>query len=80
LEAGYATNRVLDALPSFGIGGHTWSGIASLSHPLGERLALQIGYTRLHQSYSSVTVISSDPDRNNAWVSLSYQFERPLGR
>jgi hypothetical protein len=80
MGASYSTNRVLDPLTSFGGEGHSWSGTVSLQHPLGEHLALQMGYTRLHQSYHDVAAISSAPNRNNVWLSLSYQFERPLGR
>ena len=80
LGAAYNANRVLDSLSSFEDGGHTWSATAALEHPLGERFTLQIGYTRLHQSYPFIAVISNSPDRNNAWVSFSYRFQRPFGR
>lgn len=80
LGASYSTNSVLESQALVGLGGHSWSGSASLEHPLGDMLNLQMGYTRLHQSYSSITAISQAPDRNYVWLSLSYQFERPLGR
>jgi hypothetical protein len=76
----YLVNRVLDSPGSFGNGGHSVSGTASLERSLGEHLGLQMGYTRLHQSYANVPVISNTPNRNNVWVSLSYQFDRPMGR
>ncbi|HMJ20495.1 MAG TPA: hypothetical protein VK513_01260 [Terriglobales bacterium] len=78
--ASYSTSRVLDPLNSFGSDGHSWSGTVSVQHPVGERFAVQMGYTRLHQNYRDVAAIANAPNRNNAWVSLSYQFERPLGR
>jgi hypothetical protein len=80
LGGNYVSNRVLDALPSFTAGGHSFSANVSLQHPLGENLGVQVGYTRLHQRYSNLEAISSAPDRNTAWVSLSYQFDRPFGR
>lgn len=80
LGANYSTNSVLESQPFLGIGGHSWSVTASLQHSLGENLSAQMGYTHLHQSYSSITAISKAPDLNGIWVSLSYQFERPLGR
>jgi len=80
LGSSYSTNSVLDSQPALGVGGHTWLGTASLQHPLGEGLDIQVGYTHLHQSYGSVAAISNTPDRNNVWVSFSYQFERALGR
>ena len=47
---------------------------------MGERLALQMGYTHLHQSYSSIAAIAQAPERNYVWMSIAYQFLRPLGR
>jgi hypothetical protein len=81
LEASYSTSTLLDpSAGGFGTGGHTWAGAAILQHPLGERLGLQLGCTHLHQSYSDVAAVSGAPDQTTAWVSLSYQFARPLGR
>lgn len=80
LGAGYSTNAVLDSGPLSNFRGHGWSGTASLQHPVGERLALQLGYSHLHQSYVSIAAISQEPDRNYVWMSLSCQFVRPLGR
>jgi hypothetical protein len=60
--------------------GHTLSGTASVQHTIGERLKAEFEYTRLHQSYSGVQVISGAPDSNRESISLSYQFTRPLGR
>lgn len=81
LGSSYSTSSILDPQLSLGVGGgHTWSGTASLQHPLGKGFDIQIGYTHLHQNYSSVTVISNAPDQNNCWVAFSYQFERGLGR
>jgi hypothetical protein len=80
LGGSYSTNSVLASEPVLGVGGKTWSGSASLQHPVGDHLAVEMGYTHLHQSYSSVPSISNAPDQNYAWVSFSYQFNRPLGR
>jgi hypothetical protein len=79
VRANYANNRVLDALPQFSTNGHTLSGSASLQRQIGERLNLQLEYTRLHQSYSGIAVFSS-PDTNREAVTISYLFSRPLGR
>ena len=80
--ASYSNNSVVDALPQFGSGtnGHTVSGSASLQRPIGEHLNVQLQYTRLHQSYSGIAAISSNPDRNREAINISYQFSRPLGR
>lgn len=82
--AQYARNRLLDtgllqAVGGFN-GGHSISGTVSLDRQLGEHFALGLGYSRLHQSYGNISAISSAPDTNRGWVSVSYQFARPLGR
>jgi hypothetical protein len=61
-------------------GGHSVSGTVSFQHPLGEHISATFAYQRLHQSYSSIAAISSDPDNDRESVSISYQFTRPLGR
>lgn len=61
-------------------GGHTISATASVQHMFGEHLNLECGYTRLHQSYSNIAVVASNPDVNREYVSVSYQFSRPIGR
>jgi hypothetical protein len=80
LEGSYWTNHLLDSQSEFGFGGHTWSETASLNRDIGERLEAKIGYTRLYQTYPNIPAIASAPNRNNVWVSISYKFDRPLGR
>jgi hypothetical protein len=80
MAGGYAQNDALSSALFGGNGGHTISGTASLQKQVGEHINLQLGYTRLHQSYSNVPVLSLNPDTNREFVSVSYQFSRPLGR
>lgn len=80
VAGGYAQNDVLSATPLTGSNGHTVSGTASLQQQVGQHLNLQLGYTRLHQDYSTVAVLAATPDTNREFVSISYQFSRPLGR
>jgi hypothetical protein len=61
-------------------GGHSVSGTVSVQHQISEHLSAELGYTRLHQSYSGIAVISNAPDTNREFISISYQFTRPLGR
>ena len=61
-------------------GGHSISGTASLQRRLGAHMDVGAGYTRLHQSYSGIAAIATTPDTNREFVSISYQFSRPLGR
>ncbi len=72
--------NVLPAFLSSMPGGHTVSGTVSIQHPIGERFTAECGYTRLHQSYGSIGLISEFPDSNREYISISYQFTRPLGR
>jgi hypothetical protein len=71
-----ATPLLSQAVP----GGYAVSGSASMQHPMGEHLIVNFGYERLHQSFSGIQVISQEPDTDREFVSLSYQFKRPLGR
>lgn len=81
VAASYTQNNVLGS-PLFGgaTDGHTVTGTASLQKQFGEHINVQLGYTRLHQNYSNVAVLSTNPDTNRGFVSVSYQFSRPLGR
>jgi hypothetical protein len=74
LAAAYANNGVLSIAS---LGGHSVSGSAALQRQVGEHVNLQAGYTRIHQDYSFVSL---NPDTNREWVSISYQFAKPLGR
>jgi hypothetical protein len=70
----YANNGILTANSS---GGHTIIASAALQRQVGAHINMQAGYTRLHQDYQ---FFSANPDTNREWVSVSYQFARPLGR
>jgi hypothetical protein len=84
-EGQYASNRLLDTgllqtVGGFNGSGHSITGTVSIDRQLGEHFELGLGYSRLHQSYSNISAVSSAPDTNRGWVSVSYQFARPLGR
>lgn len=61
-------------------GGHSVSGTASVQHLIGARFTAELGYARLHESYNGIAVISHFPDSDREYISVSYQFTRPLGR
>jgi hypothetical protein len=61
-------------------GGHSLAGTASVEHELGPHLNVTAGYTRWHQSYTTVPVVAAAPDSNREFLSVSYQFSRPIGR
>jgi len=80
VDGAYVQNNVIGS-ESFGLySGHTVSGTASLQRELGQHFAVQLGYTRIHQTYSNIAVIALAPDTNREFVSFTYQFSRPLGR
>jgi hypothetical protein len=77
----YAINKNVSPLfSSSSPGGHTISGSLSVQHSVGEHFSADLGYQSLRQSYSGIAVISNAPDSNRVFISLSYQFIRPLGR
>ena len=79
LSGGYAQNTVVGNLSSAASSnGHSILGTASLQQMFGEHLSVQLGYTRIHQTYN-VAAISTTPDTNREFISLAYQFSRPLG-
>jgi len=80
LTGGYSQNDVLAVTPVASNNGHTVTGTASVQQQIGQHLNVQLGYTRLHQDYSGVAVLASTPNTNREFVSISYQFSRPLGR
>lgn len=82
LSGGYTQNTVVGGLSQTGgasTNGHTVSGTVALQRQFGEHLNAQLGYTRFHQSYN-VAAISAAPDTNREFISLSWEFSRPLGR
>ncbi len=60
--------------------GHTISGGASLERQLGEHFSVGLDYSRLHQSYSNLAIVSGSPDTNQGRISIGYTFSRPIGR
>src|ERR1039457_3474200 len=80
IAGGYAQNDVLGSALAGATNGHTASGTASLQQDFGPHVSGQLGYTRLHQDYSGVAVLAATPNTNREFVSISYQFSRPLGR
>jgi hypothetical protein len=80
VTGGYAQNDILGAANLASENGHTVSGSAIVQQQFRQHVTLTVGYTRLHQDYSTVAVIAATPNTNREFVSISYQFSRPLGR
>jgi hypothetical protein len=79
-SGGYTQNDLLASASAGNNNGHTIFGTASLHQLIGQHIDVQLGYTRLHQSYSEVAIVAATPNTNREFVSISYQFSRPLGR
>jgi hypothetical protein len=74
------STNVTPSFSSSNPGGETISGTGSVQHSMSERLGIEVGYARLHQSYSDIAAISAAPDSNREYISISYRFMQPLGR
>ena len=61
-------------------GGHTISGGANVQHRIANWMYANAGYEHIHQSYANITVSNSQFDSNRAYVSITCEFNRPLGR
>lgn len=61
-------------------GGHSLVGNVSIQHPIGEHIAAQLGYSRLNQSYNGLQSVTSAPNSDRVFFSISYQINKPLGR
>jgi hypothetical protein len=59
-------------------GGHTISGTASAQRSLAEHWNVQLGCNWTHQSYAGIPAVSTNPNTSRAFVSINYQFTRPL--
>jgi hypothetical protein len=79
VSANYSDTKMLT--PFFGnTAGHSISGTASLQRQFGQHFSLSGGYSRLHQSYGDIPLIAINPNTNREFVSISYNFIRPIGR
>ncbi|MGB6689367.1 MAG: hypothetical protein WBE76_16155 [Terracidiphilus sp.] len=80
-NANYQTQKSAGPVAPIGSqSGHTVSGSVFTGHAISEHLQLSFGYNRMHQSYSGIATIANNPNSDQAYVSLSYRFTRPLGR
>jgi hypothetical protein len=61
-------------------GGHTLIGTVSIQHPIGERVNTALGYARLNQSYNGINAVSTAPNSDRVFFTLTYEFSKPLGR
>jgi len=74
------TKAVSEVVSQSDSGGHSFVGTVAVQHPVGEHLTMELGYTRLQQSYGNIAVIANAPDANREYIAIAYRFARPLGR
>ena len=77
----YSNNKTVGGiLMAGGQDGHSISESATLEHSLGNQLGIAFHYDHIAQSYSGVAVIAANPDSDRETISISWHFQRPLGR
>jgi len=74
----YANNNMI-APSAQSNNGHTFSGTVAVERNVSEYLSFQAGYSRIHQTYS-IPVFAATPNTNREFISIVYDFSRPLGR
>ena len=75
-----STKNVSAVMAQANPGGSMITGTVAMQHPISDRFSLEFEYTRLHQSYDTIAVVSNAPNTNRESISISYQLTRPLGR
>ena len=81
VSGSYSINKSVSALlPTEAENGHTITGSATLQHPIHGQVSLAFGYDRVHQSYGQVAAIAANPDSDRFSVSITWNFQHPLGR
>lgn len=80
IGAGYSSNTALDPAFQSQANGNLASAIASLQRTFGEHWSGSVGYLYFRQSYNNIPVINTASNQSQVSISVSYQFERPLGR
>jgi hypothetical protein len=60
--------------------GSSTYGQVTFGRTFRQNINMSFGYQRIHEDYGAVAIISSDPDSDRAFATLTYQFKKPLGR
>lgn len=61
-------------------GGDAFTLGASLNHAIGEHFSAACGYDRLQEDYLGIPFIAQNPVNDREFVTITYQFRKPLGR
>jgi hypothetical protein len=80
-SANYAINKSITPLLSAGVeNGHSVSGSATIGYTINQHFVMNFEYDHVHQSYSGIAAVSSNPNSDRETISLAWHFTRPLGR
>lgn len=60
--------------------GHTLAASAFLRRKVSEKLNVEAGYGYFHQRYGTATAAGASPNSNRVYLSIAYEFSRPIGR
>jgi hypothetical protein len=41
---------------------------------------MKFGYQRLHEDFSDIPIIAANPDSNQVYGKLTYEFTKPMGK
>jgi len=96
LNAGWKLSRFWNASASFNYqniepvsplanviiyqGGNSLMAQGTVGRSWGEHLAMQWGYQRLHEEFTEINAINANPNTDRAFMSLTCNFEKPLGK
>jgi hypothetical protein len=80
-SSNYAINKsIATLLNADAQNGHSISGAATIGYTINQHFTVNFEYDRVHQSYSGIAAISSNPNSDRETISLAWQFMRPIGR
>jgi hypothetical protein len=81
-NVGYSSfnNVNSSTVATYGTGGNTIFGGVHLDRRITERVSAEAGYGHFYEDYPGIPSASTYPNSNRADISITYQFNRPLGR
>jgi hypothetical protein len=84
-NAGLAVNYTINksAAPVLGLtspGGHTFATSLSLGRNLSPHTNATLRYDRIENQYGSIPSVATNPSSDRIMLSITWQFQRPIGR
>ena len=53
---------------------------ATLGYAIGDHFTAEFGYDRLQETFSGIQAIRGSPSADREYVTVTYQFRKPVGR